>query len=355
MAGMDVCAECGVPTAIAEEQVWLNSGVIVQGTNLSWRIIFTESTGLDSLFSTLEETVGEPIDARVVEASGRSTIFYFENLIRPEIRAMMQGKLIGMDVITEAMMAAAQRNGFGKYELVDLRYEGNEDDYIVIRVTEPFSVPLTVGTLAGSVQIVTGDPQTASLRELPGGVYEITTRVSGGPYISGELETRPYYHRDGDIYLERCPTCGVPKGLANLRWDLGRGVILDHRTGTRMISIGSDTWDPLFRELEKEFGPRIPAAIVEAQRLLIKKNPSSLKEAAGEEQLRTELALRGMGNLREMKMSSRGAHLRIDNAAHHLFLIAFGQAYFERSYAAETSVEWEISENGDLRVKVAPR
>ncbi len=79
------------------------------------------------------------------------------------------------------------------------------------------------------------------------------------------------------------------------------------------------------------------------------------EEVSEEGDLRTQLALRGLGDLREIKMGSKGLRMRIDNAAVHLMIVGLAQGFFEMAFDVESGVEWELSEEGDLEVEVKPQ
>jgi len=51
MAEVDSCGECGVPRQIADEHLWLNSGVIVLKSDQLLRMAFVESENLDYLLT----------------------------------------------------------------------------------------------------------------------------------------------------------------------------------------------------------------------------------------------------------------------------------------------------------------
>ena len=67
-----------------------------------------------------------------------------------------------------------------------------------------------------------------------------------------------------------------------------------------------------------------------------------------------QLALRGMGNLREIKIDNHGMRMRIDDSANHLMVVGMAQGLFDKAFSVESHVEWEVSENGDLEVEVTP-
>ncbi len=147
---------------------------------------------------------------------------------------------------------------------------------------------------------------------------------------------------------------GVPAALAGYKWYPDRGVVKNTHTGKRMAILGSET-DAIFAELEREFGEIIPRAVVEAQRRFVKTGFYSIEEVGDEGDIRTQLALRGLGNLREIKMGKRGVRMRLDNAGLHLMVVGLVQGLFEMAFGIESSVDWELSPDGDLEVEVIPK
>jgi hypothetical protein len=354
--GIDRCPECGVPERVTKHHVWLNSGVIVQSNNMSKRVGFIECENLDPLYEGIGRIIGSPIDHLVMDVARRHTIELFRNLIQPEVRAMLRNRVMGLDFIVEFMATNGVLNGNGKYEVVDLRYEGDDDDYAVVRIAEPFSVPLAVGINMGASEIITEKPHKAIWRQVSPGVYEIKAYVC--PH-DRELERlmplKEYYHQDGDIELERCATCGGPTGLSGFEWDLDRGVIINVRNGRRLKIIDPGIHDALFEELERKVGEIVPAAVVEAQRIFIKAGFYSSSEGVDESDLREQFALRGMGNLKELRMGARRMRMRIENAADYLMLTGLAQGLYELAYNVESRAEWELSEKGHLSVEITPK
>jgi hypothetical protein len=355
MSDIRLCEKCGVPEAIAGDQAWLNSGVIVQGTNLSWRMGFSESENLDPLFAEIEKIIGRSIQAKVMEFGKFGAIFYWENVMRPEISALVRGRLMSLEVMSEVVVAAGEINGFGKYQVREMRFQGDADDALVIRVDNPFSIPLSMGILAGCCEMVTGNPYTVKIDRVSGDTYDLSLGIGRAQKAARDIRVKPYYHRDGDIYLEPCASCGVPKALSNLKWDLAKGRITDSRNGKRMICLGSEVWDPLFKELEKEFGEEIPGAIIEAQRRLVRQGLFAFEDVCRADAMREEFAMRGWGNFREMQVNPNRAYFRVDHTINHPILIGSGQAFFEMAYGVESNAEWEVSDNGDLQVEIRPK
>jgi hypothetical protein len=355
LAQISLCPECGVPEAIATNYVWLNSGVVVQANNTSKRVGFIECENLDPLYAGVAEIIGIPIDRFVIEIMRKGTVEYFSSVLPQGISGMVKNKQLGTDIIADIMLTTAQLNGFGRYEVMALRYEGDEDDHTIVRIHDPFSILLCAGTQLGGIEVIAGRPHEASYREISPGVYDIETRVSERTKgLMGRLNIKEYRHRDGDIEFERCSNCGVPKALERFRWVLDKGIIANSWTGRRMVMMGPEAQDPLFEELEKELGDVIPEAVIEAQKRFIKTGFYSIDEINNEESFRMQLALRGFGNVREMKMSPKGLRMSIDNAACYLMAVGLAQGLFEMAFDLESHVDWQLSEDGDLQVEVSP-
>ena len=347
--------ECNIPEPITRDYRWLNSGVMVQRNNATRRLGFIESENLDPLYAGIGNIIGMPIDRLVIDIMRRGTVDYFNNLLPPEARGMVRQSVQGPDVVADFMVTMGQLNGFGKYKVMDIHYEGDKDGHTIVRINEPFSLLLCVGSTTGGCEVVSDSPHEASYQEISTGVIEIKAYISEhGDELEGRMPIRGYNHRDGDIDLERCATCGGPAALSGFDWLLDRGMIVNNQTRRRMAMIGPEAQDPLFEELEKELGATIPAAVVEAQRRFIKTGFYSIEEVSDEGDFRTQLALRGMGNLREISLGAKGLRMHIDNTAGYLMIVGLAQALFEMAFNMNSHVEWELSEEGDLEVEVTP-
>jgi hypothetical protein len=259
-------------------------------------------------------------------------------------------------VFTDPVMRYCHILGYGKYESLDSRYERDSGDYSTFRIQEPFSVPEAAGSLVGAISAIVGGEHAVTYEEISPGLYEFTTSWTEYPEVLVErLQAIPYSHRDGDLELERCSTCGAPAALSEFKWFLDRGLIISKHTGRRMAILGPELLDVVFKALEAELGETIPNVVVEAQRRFVKTGFYSIDEVSDEGDFRAQLALRGMGNLREINMDSRGMHMRIDSAAGYLLTVGMVQGLFEMALDVDSNVEWELSESGDLEVEIKPQ
>jgi hypothetical protein len=350
------CPECGVPGIFNERQIWLNNGDIVAGPEKKNRLGFIECENLDPLFKEIEEIIGISIEPLVVNITARGVEQYTLNLIPDEIREMVKAKQLDPGTLAGPILEYCHILGYGRYQMVDSRYERDDDDYSILRIEAPFSVPEAAGSIAGVISGLAGGENAVTYKEISPGLYEFVTRRTKYPEILKEkMKTAPYSHKDGDLELERCATCGAPEGLSAFKWDLDRGLILNKRNGRRMAILGPELLDILFDALEAELGETIPAAVVEAQRRFVKTGFYSIDEIRDEGDFRTQLALRGMGNLRELTMRPQGIHMRIDNVAGYLLTVGMVQGLFDVAFDIDSNVVWELTEEGDLDMEVKPK
>jgi hypothetical protein len=356
MLHINVCPECGVPETFTSAHKWLDNGDIVQRSFESARMSFLECENLDPLFRNIGEIIGFPIEGMVINIAARGTARYTKEVIPREMREMVKAGKVSLGVLVKPMTTFCHVLGYGRYESSCAIYAGKEDDFFKQTIMNPFSVPEAAGALAGVVAAVVGGEHSVSYEEVSPGLYEFTTSWTVFPgALKERLRLEGYEHRGGDIELERCPSCGGPMAFSEFRWDLDQGTIINERTGRRMAIIGLQLLDNLFDALENELGDTIPEVVVEAQRRFTKTGFYSISDVSNEEDFRTQLALRGMGNLREFKMGVDGMRMRIDNTSGHLMTVGVAQGIFEMALDVESYVEWEISEDGDLVLEVTPQ
>jgi len=353
MTAIDLCPECGVPRHLTSEHVWLNSGVIVQSRDRRNRMVFIESENLDPLFRGIEEIIGAPIGQVLVTAKRRAVRAYLDSLIPDVTKELLRRREIEWQPINDGLRLVAALNGYGKYEVIDYRYEKDVNDYVVETISEPYSVPLACGDMAGAFETLFGCELGTRYRELAPDLYELTCYVSSHPReFKGRLRFRHFPLREGDIELKRCRSCGGPAALANFRWYPDRGVIMGSTTGKRMIVTGMEL-DAVFSELENELGEEITRAIIEAQRRFVRAGFYTI-EGMGRLDMREQLALRGLGNLRELRSNEKGLYFRVENAFLHLMVVGLVQGLYEMTFDVDTGLEWSFSDQGELEVSLTP-
>ncbi len=244
----------------------------------------------------------------------------------------------------------------GNYQFLDFRYEQDEKDYNTARISESFSILMNVAAHVADIELLTGVDHGYTYVEVSPGEYNIHVFPSPHPEgLSKRMWSRPYEHVEGNVELERCATCSGPKLLSTCQWFPSRGVITNKVTRRRMAIQGNALLDPVFDELEAELGDAIPRAAVEAQRRFTKGGFYTMDDITDEEGFRMRLALRGLGNLKQLDMRRKGLHMRVENIALPLMVIGQAQGFYEMGFDLDsTEADWKISEEGDLEMEVKP-
>jgi hypothetical protein len=351
----EVCPECGVPVYVTREHSWLDNGDIVHSRDKERRLVFIESENIDPLLHGIEESIGVSIERIVIACVQENDRMRFGLFIPNELRERIRNHETDYRPVLDTFVIISRDMGRGKLGVVDLRYQGDEDDFCTFRISEPFSLPLTCGSRAAGIEAILGYAHDVTYEQVSPHVYDIT--VSPARVYEGQQDRMfrdDYHHRRGDIALERCLSCGGPRALAAFRWHQDRGVIVDASTQRRMVMTTPFELDPVFQELEEELGDTIPSVVVEAQRRYTRDNFYLLWNIMDEEDFRSQFALRGLGYVREARVKKSGLRLRLENAVLHLMIAGSLQGAFEAATGSESSIEWELSGDKDLELEIKP-
>jgi len=244
--------------------------------------------------------------------------------------------------------------GMGVPSLVDLHFERTPDDYIVVRYKNPYSAPIMAGTLAGTVEAYIEQPVGVTYEHVSPDTIDARVFLSEHPEeLKHRLWTKAHQPGQGNIELERCPACGGPAMLTRCQWDIDQGIIRDNSTGRRMAIVGPPILDGAFAELESELGEDIPRIVVEAQRRFVR-NGFYPAAAIRDPELRQQLALRGLGDLRTLAVDQGGVRMHMNNTVMPLIVVGFMQGLFELAYGLESRADWELAEDGTLKADITP-
>ncbi len=353
MADTTSCPECGVPEYISGEHLWLDNGDIVHSRDRGRRVVFMESENIDPLLKGIEQLIGVSIEQIVIGCVTRNIRAPLNLFVPGEVRERVLKKETDYRDILDTFAEISQKMGRGKLEVVDLRFEQDDQDFCVFRMTEPFSVSLCCGARAAGLEAILGYDHGVTYREVSPDVYLMTVFPSEhSTGLHGRLSQKTYAHRDGGIELEKCSTCGVPKAVSAYKWHMDRGVILGESAGRRMVLLAPNELDPVFQELADELGETIPKTVVEAKRRFTRTGFFDMGELS-ETNLRLQLAFRGLGNLRAFEIGKSGLDMRLDNTVLPLLIVGLIQGLYEMAYSVDSTVDWDLSGEGRLSINVS--
>ncbi|MEW6554621.1 MAG: hypothetical protein AB1384_10080 [Actinomycetota bacterium] len=355
MGEWERCPECGVPAYFTREHSWLDNGDIVHSRDKERRLVFIESENIDPLFIGIEELIGVSIERIVIACVQENDRMRFGLFIPHETRERIRSRETDYRPVLDTFLVISRDMGRGKLEVVDLRYQGDADDFCTFRISEPFSLPLTCGSRAASIEAILGYAHDVTYEQVSPKVYDIT--ITPARDCEGQQDRMfrdDYQHRGGGVELERCPSCGGPRALAAFKWHQDRGVIVDASTQRRMVMTTPFELDPVFQELEEELGETIPGMVVESQRRYTRENFHARWNIMDEDDFRAQFALRGLGNVKEVKARKNGLGMRLDNAVLHLIVVGYMQGAFEAATGTTSRMEWELSGGGRLELEVRP-
>jgi hypothetical protein len=355
---INVCPLCDIPLYITSQHVWLDSGVIQSKRETNQRLVFIECGNLDPLFEGISDLIESPVEYMVIDASRRSTRTYMDRIVPDDVKNMIQTGEIDLNLVFDSTFLIWRAMGYGRLSLEDVRFDQDPEDFISVLAERPYSVPLSVGNFAGSIEALVKREPGVEYEEVSPGVYRITIfEKENPPELKDRVRWRGYEmeYKSGDIQFERCPSCGAPAALHDFNWDQANGSIRNMVTGRRMVVAGPSMIEPIFDDLEAELGDTVPRVVVEAQKRFIKSGFFAIEEIVSGENLRNQLAFRGLGNLTEIKMSGKGVRIKVENSTLHLLIIGLAQGLYEKAYGTESDVDWELSDDGDLQIEIKPR
>ncbi len=348
-----LCKKCGVPLRVSRSQVWHENGVITEKRSPDMRMIFYESEHLDYLFHLLEEIIGVPLEHIVVESKRRDVKEYTEGMIPGPLRRVV--RYIGFKPIAGMLSRLGIAYGFGDIKLVESRRRFAEDDYLVMTVRNPHSLLFFLGENLGAWEAIDGRESVIDYQEIGENTYRCTVRIGRHPMeLQERLERRRYPFKPGDIHYERCSHCGVPLEIAEYRWNLEDGVIIDPRRNMRMALFSPTGFEAILDDLEAELGEAIPEAVIEAQRRNVKEHmQESIYKGKEYLDFKRMLALNGLGYLSRFELSEEGLDVTIQNSCIQLLMVGMVQGIYELARGVEkSSCEWELVPDGDLNISV---
>jgi hypothetical protein len=352
MAEIELCEECGVSLIVAETHTWHENGVMTKADDPDQRMTFYESNDIKGVLAGLDKMIGLSIDRIVIESKSREARQY----ARKSSASISYdvGEPLDVEAVANYLADHARAFGFGDVRPFEWRHEGDDDDYLTMSVKSPHAILILCGELVGIWEVIDGREHYAAFEKTGEDEYHITNRVGLHPVeLRERLQFNSYPFKPGNIIFERCWSCNVPLGVAGYLWNGNAGTITQRETGRRMAIIGPSGIEAILNDLEAELGEAIPAGVIEAQRLHVKRAMKEDNWKGAPTDYRQAMAFRGLGNLTHFGGRRQHLEVTIENACMPLMTVGFVQGFYELALGyEESSYEYEFTDDGVLSVDI---
>ncbi len=366
------CPECGVPSFISRELEWGTDGVIHLRRSPRNRMVLFESNVIDNLFRGIEDLIGLPIEHIVIESRRREVRRYMEGIFTAWARSFLMRLNEGMSgipgfsawghlirnlvgkAVAGKTFQVGKVYGYGEPLWGPLWEARDVHPWRVMPVRNPYSVFFFAAEILATVEAFEGRDMWVRYQRQDEETWVFTVHPSGHPVELGDrLRRRRYPFREGDMKLDRCPRCGVPREVWEMRWDLERGIITDGQTGRRMAIFGPHAVDSVLADLEEELGEEIPRLAVEAQRRYVKSRLAAENWRRRGTTFARMAAVRGLGYVAEFEVNERRLRVRLLNSCMPYLCVGMAQALYELAMGRERSeAHWSLSADGELEIAV---
>ncbi|HEY5502091.1 MAG TPA: hypothetical protein VIJ97_02170 [Candidatus Anoxymicrobiaceae bacterium] len=359
------CRECGFPRIVSFFIKWKDNGTITQMMRQDFRVVVLHFGFLDNLFSNIEAKLGISIEHIAFEAqrnASKATFTAFTDRIPAADFFMRPGfvKRIGVEGFNKVGKITGQCHS------ETLEYKPGR--YGVARIRNPFNFGLMAANVVGAFETLEGVPFNHKWEEESPDSFIIRVEPTGErPEIAARMELAYSRMLPGCLVHNRCPRCKVPRGLSShVKWMEDDGIILDTRTGSRVIMLDGYMVTTVFREMVSELGDEVNDLLVDAQRewtvdhvgqLGLAEGDGPLPPAELEKAYREYLknmSLYGIGNPVSFEMEDSTVEVKVENPYEVHIIAGTLQGLREALEKSRSAVEWEEVSQGTVLYRVSP-
>ena len=344
---------------------WNANGTVTQFMRRDFRVVILHFGFLDSLFSNIEARLGVSIEHIAFEAQRNASKAVFQTAfdrIPGTTLALRFGfaKRMGVETFNRVGIITGQCHS------QTLEYVPGK--YGVARIRNPFHLNLMAANVVGAFETLEGHPFNHTWEEDGRDTYIIRIeRAEVRPEIADRMALDFARPLPGSLTFERCPRCKAPMELARqLKWMEHEGVILDTRTGTRVVMLDGYMVATVFREMASELGEEVLELLVDAQRQWTVDHVEQLGLTSGNGPLPREelegayrkylrmLPLYGQGNPIGLKTEDPAVSVTVENPYQVQILAGTLQGLYEALEKAKSRVSWEQQRLGAVSFRVEP-
>ncbi|MBU4301798.1 MAG: hypothetical protein L6427_12495 [Actinomycetia bacterium] len=358
------CRECGLPRFVSFFMKWNRDGTITQFMRRDFRVVILHFGLIDSLFANIESRLGLSIEHIAFEAQRNASKATMEAFYD-----RMPGLKFATRIGFVRRIGVSQFNKVGAVtgQCVSETVEYVPGKYGIARIRNPFHLNMMAANVLGAFESLEGAPFTHTWEEEARDTYLIRIeRAEEKPEIARRMTIEYSPIIPGDLKLERCPRCHAPRALSHLRWMENKGIILDTRTGTRVVMLDGYMVAAVFREMARELGDEVNELLVDAQREWTVDHVDQLGYLAGNGSLSPEerkeaygkyldmLPIYGQGNPVAFEMGDSTIDVTIENPYEKYILAGNLQGLYEALERSRGRVTWEEPKPGVISFTVRP-
>jgi hypothetical protein len=341
---------------------WNADGTITQFMRRDFRVVILHFGFIDSLFANVESRLGLSIEHIAFEAQRNASKATMDSIY---------GKMPGLKFATR--MDFVKRIGvaqFNKVGAVTGQCTSETVEYVpgkhaTARIRNPFHLNMMAANVVGAFESLEGVPFTHTWEEESRDTYLIRIkRADEKPEIADRLTLEFPPIIPGDLKLDRCPRCRVPRALSHLRWIENDGIILDTHTGTRVVMLDGYMEAAVFREMARELGDEVDELLVDAQREWTVNHveqldylgingplsPEERREAYG--RYLKMLPLYGQGNPVALEVGDSMIDVTVENPYEKHILAGTLQGLYEALERSKSKVTWKEPKPGVISFTV---
>lgn len=359
------CRECGFPRLVSFFIKWQDNGTITQMMRKDFRVVLLHHGFLDNLFSNIEAKLGISIEHIAFEAQRNASKETFQAFTRIVPGAMFFTKL---GFVRRIAVELFNRVGIltGMCDSKTLEYKSGVLG--VARIRNPFNARLMAANVVGAFETLENVPFDYEIQDQTADSFVIKVWPTGQkPEIAERMKLDHPPMLPGNIGYKRCSRCKTPLPVASrLKWIDNEGIILDTRTGSRVIMLDGYMATTVFREMVSELGDDVNELIVDAQREwtidhvgqlgLIDATGQASAEDLGHayREYLESMSLYGMGNLAGFSAEDESMSFVIENPYELHILAGTLQGLREALEKTASSVQWKELGAQSVEYTVAP-
>ena len=351
---MRTCPRCGVPRILTSEHRWLPNGTITLARDETHRMVFIDNDALNYTMASIGERLGVPLEAIIQEAKRKSGK-HFMDAVLSGAKGVLARNLISTRVYDQLSKQVSML-GLGSAEVSSYKRHRYLDGVI----TDAYSGPAITGDICGAFESVEGCAASASFEIAGDGTLRcrIEAGASARPESDDHSSYAPPPTMGGRNIYELCPVCKAPVTLGRqYTFEADRGIIVDSKTGHRVVLIGVMTLTNLFGELTSELGGEVPRMMADTEKarvrdLIASKGKGLDTSEAGYLRYMKTLELKGMGNGSSVSVADGTVRARVDNPYYEPLIAGFLAGFYEATSGKEAAVEWTEGTSGYSEVTI---